>query len=97
ADEADQLLHGFFVGLPYFFGRCQLRLTHNADFRIATRPGDEGCGPMTEEIGVIERTVLLVVAGESAFDLIFAHVIAVKMEIERCFELTSMGYATREL
>src|SRR5690242_790328 len=88
--ESSQLLHGFLVGLSSLLFTRQFSFTENSCFGVAARPRDECRGTGGKKIHPIERAVLFVEADDAALDLIFPHVVAVEVKIERRLEFARM-------
>src|SRR4029077_3352202 len=96
-DEAHQLFDRLLASLSTLLSRRQLGLAQHAALRIAARPGNDGRRTGAEKIDVVERAILLIEAHLSVLDFVLAHVVAVKVQVHGCFQLTGVGDASGEL
>src|SRR6266511_3821509 len=92
-DEPRQLFHGFFVRLSPLLGAGQFGIAENSSFGIAARPRNERRRTRGKQIDPVEGAVLFVEADDSALDLVFPDVVAIKVKIERSFEFAGVGAA----
>src|SRR5262249_22095556 len=96
-DDSHRLLARLLVRLPALLRGGQLRLAEDARLGVTARPRDERRRAVAEEVHVVERAVLLVEADGAVLDLVLADVVAVKVQVQRCFQFAGVGAAAGEL
>src|SRR5262249_54425619 len=90
-DEIGELLDGLVVAGLALFRRRQLCFAQHAIIGIAAGPRCQRRRAVAEEVNIQEGTIFAIEADFAAFDLVFADVVAVQVEIERRFQLTGVG------